>query len=250
MFEKLESNTIESAAAVITICPELHDYVADLFPAKHNVLIENVADNSMVFDGNVDRSTIRDRVKKNGDISVLYAGTFEPYQGIDLLIESSRSVIAENQDVRFIMVGGKPEQVDFYRAKVSELKLQDNYLFTGSVSPEEVPAYIEACDVLVSPRIEGNNTPLKIYSYLRSGKPIVATKHLTHTQVLNDEVSVLTECTPEAFGDGVLSVVQDQAYGKKIAEKAADLAEQKYSYNVYLDKTRKLFEFLQSRITD
>ena len=40
------------------------------------------------------------------------------------------------------------------------------------------------CDVLVSPRSRGTNTPLKIYQYLRSGKPIVATRLLTHTQVL------------------------------------------------------------------
>jgi glycosyltransferase involved in cell wall biosynthesis len=246
-FEKLESNTINSAAAVITICPELYDYVKELFPDKHNVLIENVADNSIVFDREIDRETIHKTVKPNGDVSVLYAGTFEAYQGIDLLIESSRSVIDRNRDVRFVMVGGKPEQVDFYQAKVNELNLADNYVFTGSVSPEEVPAYIEACDVLVSPRVEGNNTPLKIYSYLRSGKPIVATKHLTHTQVLSEDVSVLTDCNPEAFGAGVLSVVEDKDYGQTIAAKAAELADQKYSYEVYLDKTKKLYEYLEAQ---
>ena len=49
----------------------------------------------------------------------------------------------------------------------------------------------EACDILVSPRIRGTNTPLKIYSYLRSGKPIVATDLLTHTQVLSPAVARL-----------------------------------------------------------
>ena len=49
----------------------------------------------------------------------------------------------------------------------------------------------QACDILVSPRIRGTNTPLKIYSYLRSGKPIVATDLLTHTQVLSPDVARL-----------------------------------------------------------
>ena len=51
-------------------------------------------------------------------------------------------------------------------------------------------------DVLVSPRSRGTNTPLKIYQYLRSGKPIVATRLLTHTQVLSDETAILTGATP------------------------------------------------------
>ena len=60
---------------------------------------------------------------------------------------------------------------------------------------EEIPAFLDAADVLVSPRSLGTNTPLKIYQYLRSGRPIVATRLLTHTQVLDDEVAILTEPT-------------------------------------------------------
>ena len=102
--------------------------------------------------------------------------------------------------------------------------------------------------MLVSPRLQGNNTPLKIYSYLRSGKPIVATNHLTHTQVLNCDVSVLTECTPEAFGRGVLKVVQDQELAKRISANAAQLAEEKYSYGAYLKKTEALYSFLEQEL--
>ena len=40
--------------------------------------------------------------------------------------------------------------------------------------PYVTPALFEAADVLVSPRIRGNNTPMKIYSYLESGKAILA----------------------------------------------------------------------------
>lgn len=248
LFAKLEASTIDSAAAVITICPELHDYVKALYAEKHNVLIENVADNSLVFKTEVATEEIRKIVKTNGEITVLYAGTFEPYQGIDMLIDSSAKVIEKEPRTRFVLVGGKPEQVDSYKKKVADLRLENHFAFTGSVPPEEVPVYIEHCDVLVSPRLQGNNTPLKIYSYLRSGKPIVATNHLTHTQVLNCDVSVLTECTPEAFGRGVLKVVQDQELAKRISANAAQLAEEKYSYGAYLKKTEALYSFLEQEL--
>ncbi len=248
LFERLEAYTINSAEAVITICPELYEYVKGVFPEKHNCLIENVADNSLVFKKEVDVESIQKTVKTNGEIAVLYAGTFEPYQGLDMLIEASVSVVKKEPRVRFVLVGGKPEQIAHYRDKAEHLQVGGHFVFTGSVAPEEVPAYIEASDLLVSPRLQGNNTPLKIYSYLRSGKPIVATAHLTHTQVLNPDVSVLTDCTAEAFGQGVLSVVRDAELSRKITKNAAALAEEKYSYEVYLKKTKDLYQYLENRL--
>jgi len=248
IFEKLEGYTIRNADAVITICPELFYYVKELFPDKYNMLIENVADNSLVFDSQKNgQPDLRAKLKTNGASIVLYAGTFEPYQGIDLLIDSSKSVIEKHPNVRFLLVGGNSEQVEFYKKKVAALKVEQHFEFTGSVLPQEVPAYIEASDILVSPRIEGNNTPLKIYSYLRSGKPIVATDHLTHTQVLNKEVSVLTDCTPSAFGEGVLQVLQQPELRERLGSSAQKLAEEKYSYDVYLQKTRDIMTYLENQ---
>jgi len=248
LFEKLENYTIESADAIITICPELFNHVKKIKPNKFNCLIENVADNAAVFKKDVDVRSIKQQIRTNGEVAILYTGTFEPYQGLDLLIDSSVEVVKQCPRARYVLVGGKPEQVRHYRKKVAELKIEEHYAFTGMVEPEAIPVFIDNCDVLVSPRVEGNNTPLKIYSYLRSGKPIVATNHLTHTQVLNADVSVLTECTPEAFGAGVLSVIADTKKSKKLSESARVLAEKKYSYDVYLRKTREVYAFLEKKI--
>ncbi|MCG8605137.1 glycosyltransferase family 4 protein [bacterium] len=250
VFKHLESRTIDGANAVITICPELFNYVEKLVPGKFNVLIENVADNSLVFDSTVHETAIRESIRTNGEAIVLYTGTFEAYQGIDLLIASSRRIVRENQNVRFVLVGGKPDQIHSYESQVRNLSLQDHFLFTGSVAPEEVPAYIDASDILVSPRIEGNNTPLKIYSYLRSGKPIVATDHVTHTQVLDQDVSVLTNTTPESFGDGVLSVLNSQDLRRRITKNAKRLADTKYSYPVYLKKTKEVYQHLENKLRE
>ena len=78
-----------------------------------------------------------------------------------------------------------------------------------SVRPSEIPAYLLAADVLVSPRSRGTNTPLKIYQYLRSGKPIVATRLLTHTQVLDDDTAILTGVSAAEFADGILSALEN-----------------------------------------
>jgi len=102
-----------------------------------------------------------------------------------------------------------------------------------------MPAYLRACDVLVSPRSRGTNTPLKIYQYLRSGKPIVATRLLTHTQVLSDDTAILTEAAPAAFGEGIVAALQDRERASRLGATAQALAETKYSYDAYLERTRQ-----------
>lgn len=248
-FEALEKKCIDSADAVITICPELRDYVDQRFPGKYNKLIENVADNSIVFEREPAVDELRRQFNVNGETIILYTGTFEPYQGLDLLIDASPAVVRAQQDVKFLVVGGKPGQVDQYKRKTESNGTAGNYIFTGQRPPEEIPVFMKMAQVLVSPRIEGNNTPLKIYSYLRSGIPIVATNHITHTQVLNAEVAVLTETQPQAFAGGIISVLHDRDYARKLTENARRLAEREYSYEAYLQKTRDIYGFLAERLS-
>lgn len=247
-FEKLERRTIEASDALITICPELYNYVNQQYPDKKQVLIENVADNSSVFDeAKSEEIDIRERYQLTSKTIILYAGTFEPYQGLDLLIESSKIIIPKRKDVAFTLVGGNPEQVEHYQQIVKKNQLNDYFVFTGQVKPGMVPKFLDVADVLVTPRIEGNNTPLKIYSYLRSGKPIVATNHVTHTQVLNNEVAILTDCNADAFAEGLIKIIEDEKLRQEIAENARVLAEEKYSYEIYLQKTQNIYSFLEQK---
>ncbi len=246
VFDWLENRTIESAHAVITICPELWNYVTDKFPHKYNKLIENVADNSIVFGEQKPDPQFRSKFDINGEAVILYTGTFEPYQGLDLLVQASPKVVEKQKNVRFLVVGGKPEQVEQYKARVAEAGTSDYFVFTGQRPPEEIPAFMNMADILVSPRIEGNNTPLKIYSYLRSGVPIVATEHLTHTQVLNKDVAVLTAIEPADFARGIVKVLEDEKYRQSITTNARKLAEKEYSYEAYLKKTQEVYQYLEA----
>ncbi len=245
-FEKLEGATIASAQAVITICPELYRYVHQRYPAKYNKLIENVADNSTVFGERGVKLDLRRQYNLNGETVVLYAGTLEPYQGIGMLIEAAAQIVQQRPHLRFLVVGGHVEQVQTYREMAQRLGVGEHFLFTGQRPPEEIPHFMQLANVLVSPRLEGNNTPLKIYSYLRSGIPIVATNHLTHTQVLHSEVAALTDCTSTSFAQGLLQVLEDDGYRQRLARNAQALAEREYSYDAYLRKTRETYEYLEA----
>ena len=110
----------------------------------------------------------------------------------------------------------------------------------GSKQPGEIPYYLEAADVLVSPRILGTNIPLKIYSYLKSGIPVVATNRYTHTQSIDHDISLLVEPEPAALATGIREAVS--AKGKTIAQNAVTFCSENYSPKRYFELVTEALE--------
>jgi glycosyltransferase involved in cell wall biosynthesis len=245
IFDMIERWTIRGSKAVIVICPYLKEVVARVDPERPTFLIEN---SPLAESGEPATSDEMDALRQSLGLAglpvVLYTGTFEAYQGFELLFDGFRNVAEKEPRVRLLMVGGHPEQVREAEAMVRSRGIEDKVVFTGQRPPSEMPRYLAAGDILVSPRSWGKNTPLKIYSYLRSGKPIVATRLLTHTQVLDDDVALLTEPDPESFGEGIVVLVRDPERARRLGEAARIRADEKYSYARYLDNTRRVFELL------
>jgi glycosyltransferase involved in cell wall biosynthesis len=243
-FEKL---MITRSKVVIVICPALEDTVRSTAPGANVVLIENAPGSADKPATPEEAAGVRAKYGLSaGTPLVLYTGTFEAYQGLDLLFEAMAHVARERPHARLLLAGGKPDQVEKARAQAAAAGIGDVAIFAGERPAAEIPAYLLACDVLVSPRSRGTNTPLKIYQYLRSGRPIVATRLLTHTQVLDDDTAILTGTSPAEFGDGILTGLSDPVRAREIGASAQRLADTKYSYEAYLERTRCACAALES----
>ncbi len=243
LFEQLERTAIRRSRVTIVICPHLEETARRVVPGARTVLIENAPGSG---EGPVQGSGQPVRVSLGLAATspvVLYTGTFEPYQGLDLLYAAAAVVRRERPDVSFVLAGGKPEQVARAKAQAAAL-VANGIMFVGEQPAELIPAYLDAADVLVSPRSSGTNTPLKIYQYLRSGRVIVATRLLTHTQVLSDDVAILTEPNAESFARGILKALGDPAAAAIIGHKAKRLADTRYTYEAYLQRTREACDAL------
>jgi glycosyltransferase involved in cell wall biosynthesis len=248
-FTWLERFVIRRSKVVVVICPHLAEVVRGIEPAVPAVLIENAPGS-----GDAPLAGSGDGVRHELGLSpeapiILYTGTFEAYQGLDLLFEAARTVIAKRPDARLLLAGGRPDQIASARARAERLGIGGAVVFAGQRAAEEIPLFLDAADVLVSPRSTGTNTPLKIYQYLRSGRPIVATRLLTHTQVLNDDVAILTAATADAFAAGIETALSDRDRARAIADRARELADTKYSYEAYLTRTRQACAHLTGEST-
>jgi glycosyltransferase involved in cell wall biosynthesis len=245
-FLALERFMIRRSRVVIVICPSLEDTVRGIDPHAHIVLIENAPGSADDRATPAEAAAVR-RSLGVGEAApmVLYTGTFEAYQGLDLLFEAMAIVARVQPDARLVLAGGKADQVIRARALARMVGVEAVTVFAGERPAAEIPSYLLAADLLVSPRSRGTNTPLKIYQYLRSGKAIVATRLLTHTQVLNDQTAILTAATPQDFADGILAGLKNPAHAVAVGRRAQELAETKYSYEAYLERTRQACAALQ-----
>ena len=248
-FAWLERFVIRRSRVVVVICPHLADVVRDIEPAVPSVLIENApgsGETPVAGSG----ATVRERLGLAAGVPlVLYTGTFEHYQGLDLLFAAARHVLDRRPETRFVLAGGRPDQIAAARADAERAGIAPAVVFAGQRPAEEIPLFLDAADVLVSPRSTGTNTPLKIYQYLRAGRPIVATRLLTHTQVLTDDVAILTEARADAFAAGILSALSDETRARAVGERARELADTKYSYDAYLARTREACAHLTGEST-
>ena len=247
-FHSLEASCLRAADAVITICPDLRDYALQSgVPPDRHFLIEN----SIFEDVNVDAKASASATA--GDAAALqppdssgagslflYAGTFEAYQGVDLLIRAFVEVKRKVPAARLVLLGGNPRQVADARRLAESIGSAAE--FGGQVPKSVVSRWTAAADVLLSPRIHGTNTPLKIYEQLASGKPLVATRIWSHTQVLTEEACILVDVSPESIAAGMLLALEDRATAMRRAEKARALYEREYSRPVYEGKVRQLLK--------
>jgi glycosyltransferase involved in cell wall biosynthesis len=245
LFLAAERLMIRRSRVVIVICPSLADTVRTVDPQARIVLIENAPGSSDSDPTAKEAAEVRRTLGLDAMTRViLYTGTFEAYQGLDLLFDAMAIVKASRADVRLVLAGGQPDQVAQARELARAAGVESITLFAGERPADDIPAYLLAADVLVSPRSRGTNTPLKIYQYLRSGRPIVATRLLTHTQVLSDDTAVLTGATATDFAGGIVKVLQEPTYAAAIGRRARLMAETKYSYDAYLERTRQAYAAL------
>jgi glycosyltransferase involved in cell wall biosynthesis len=243
-FKWLEKKSLKNAAAAIVICRALYDYASTITAKEKLTIIENFIDeNPTAADLDQERlNQVKKELGKGENKIIIYTGTLEKYQGIPLLIESMAYLPG---NFRLVLIGGKPKQIEEVKHLVETNQLTGRVLILGQKKPDEIPYYLGASDVLVSPRTLGTNIPLKIYAYLKSGIPVVATNLYTHTQSINQDIAILTDPDPGKFAAGILEAASEK--GKIISKNANAFCQKNYSFERYLELITQALEKTQQR---
>jgi glycosyltransferase involved in cell wall biosynthesis len=179
---------------------------------------------------------------------LMYIGNLEAYQGIDLLLESFARLNRSRPQAFLAIIGGNEDSIRKYQQKSSALGVAARVRFFGPRPLASMAFMFAQADILVSPRIKGINTPMKIYSYLQSGKPILATDLPTHTQVLDRTTAMLAEPKPDKFAAAMLNLLDNPLLCRQLAQCAVELANEKYSLQAYTDTVEKIYSWIEDKI--
>jgi glycosyltransferase involved in cell wall biosynthesis len=241
--DKLETHALRHAAAVVTVCTSLTERARAKAPEARIFQIE---DPPLVDPGEPeapeDVAALRASLGLGPEPVVLYSGNFEAYQGVNLLVESAGRI----KEAQFLFMGGEPSEIEALRAQVQPGG--GRCVFSGKRPPSELPAFLALADVLVSPRLHGENTPFKVYTYLASGKPLVATRIPTHTQLLDDSLAFLVAPTAEALAEGVRRALSTPREAQEKAAAGRALIQREYSEARYQEKVKNAYEEVAARL--
>lgn len=172
----------------------------------------------------------------------MYVGHLYGWKGVDVVVEAARRSKIEN--LTFVFVGGTEVDLARYRAETKNI---DNVVFLGHRPRHEIPQYIKNANVLLLPNVPVSlesqlyTSPIKMFEYMASGVPIVASDLPSIREVLNSTNAVLVEPqNPDALLSGV-----GEAFGsdtKSITEQARRDVEQ-YTWN---SRAVKVLDFVGS----
>lgn len=240
--EMIQKFMVRHADAVVAFYPELAKTAQQMAPhTPIYTILPPAVDEGLSPVSEEEVARLRQKLGLEGYQVLLYTGTLENYQGIDILLQSATIVRSEFPDVRYLIVGGKPHQVEHFRTIAQKLHIDDIVHFTGQRPLEEMPCYMALATILLSPRNKANHVPLKLYTYLHSGKPILATNILSHTQILNNEIAMLVPPDAENLARGTLMLLRHPQQALTMAERGLQFARVHYSWNAFVGHCQEVY---------
>ncbi|MHB8815986.1 MAG: glycosyltransferase [Steroidobacteraceae bacterium] len=237
----MERAVIRRADAVFAVCSDLAQHVSVDAPGVPVFLIEDVALPSQQFFGGAE--PLRELLDIRGPLA-LYVGNLQGYQGIEQIVRAMAQ-LPEALDLTLVLIGGAEEDVVRTRAVVRKLHLQERVYLLGPRPLAQLTGFLTQADILVSPRLRGSNTPMKVYSYMNSGRALLATRILSHTQVLDDDCALLVEPNPEALAKGLATLATDDALRARLGAAARWRARERYSVEAFREKVRAAYRTLE-----
>jgi glycosyltransferase involved in cell wall biosynthesis len=232
--------TLGACRLVLAVCPSLADKARALCPGTPVRVLEDIPLTDAPAGPIED---LRSAFGIEGTCA-LYVGNLERYQGIDLLLDAL-AALGDEPPVTLVVIGGDPADVARYRHQAATLGLTRRVHFAGARPVRDLAGYLAQADILVSPRTLGENTPMKIYSYLASGSSILATDIGSHTQALDDSCALLVRPDPGCLAAGLQRLAADPALRRRLGSAGAARAAARYSRAAYREKLRAAYAPLE-----
>lgn len=164
-------------------------------------------------------------------IYVGFMGSLLDHQGVEVLIDAAPRVIHSFPDACFVIIGEGPMK-DRWHQCVQKQSLQSNFLFTGQIDYDETPVWINAMDICTAPytHAAGLRSPVKIFDYLACGRPVIASRIPSTTDIFeaSETVRLVEPENKEALAAAIVDLLADPETADLMGLKGRRLVEAQY----------------------
>ncbi len=238
----LRKLTMRRAAAVVTVTEGLRDVIVQEYGVAPTKVftVENGVDATLFRP--MDRSEARVALGLAGGQIICFVGNLAAWQGLRVVLDA---LLNTPGSVRLLIVGdGRERQnlTDYARA----LGLLNRVEFVGRVPHDEVPLYMAAADVCVVPFTSrtsaskssslmmdrAGRSPLKLYEYLASARPVVLTAVAGARKLVEVTGSgmVVPPDEPMTFGRAIRQVLENPSFALA-ANRASEIVRRDHSWD-------------------
>jgi glycosyltransferase involved in cell wall biosynthesis len=217
----LDTYVPRGADQVTVVSKELHVFLAARGVDPRRITVVPAGVYPEMFDDS-DPRLVRDRFGLNGAPVVMYTGSLDPLQRVDYLLRAMVAVWEKIPEARLVMNVNIGSEADFARvaAQIRELGIGRRIAMVRSARLEELPAYLAAADVTVSPRPACPGFPVKLLNYMAARKPIVtfegSAKGLRHL----DTAYLAKDHDWGNLAQGIVTLLEDRAMAEAMGERA------------------------------
>ena len=174
---------------------------------------------------------------------LLFVGRLIEHKGVDLMLESLAPLLKTQPHLELHLCGSGLHE-DRYRRFVADNHLSDQIIFHGWVSHKDIPTHLEQADILIFPSVYPEAFGIVGIEAMARGIPVVGFDVGGVSTWLSHEESglLIPQPDPVALREGVIHLLADNPSYQKISEQGREIARQKFSPEVHLNRLIQAYQ--------
>jgi len=202
----------------------------------------------------VDGTKIRDQFNLSDHPTLFYMGTITPPRDVPIMADILAKVVQQIPEAELLLLygNGEEKQVPVLRRKFAEKGVEKNVIFAPTVRYDQVPAYIAASHVGLSPfetiPLYMTGSAYKFIEMLGMACPVVASNTPEQESILRrTKAGICVPYKADAFAEAVVYILTHPEEAREMGRRGRDFVLKERSYDVLTDRVEEVFQRLVVR---